>query len=434
MHSMTIRRFLVRVFPIVALPILCFSFAKDIKRCRSWTTMDFSMRYHEALLVSRGINPFDVYSEKIVLPDYVPLDKEIDREKYPWDEVHAVHAYTPWEYTLVLPFTLLDYPTARDINLGLQVLSIVFLFAFGWRRALRQTQDRWTSLSVATLSIFFTYPFKASIMSLNFGAFLPVYAIALLESLERRRPLLSGIALLFLMQKPQIGLLFAVTLLLHREFRAVAYGAALCILLTIPPAILCHTSPVDLILCIKEAGTPMLFQPPLLLHPISFFYPNSDLDLPAINAAGMALGTALCVLASVFLKSEPRWDLRLIPPAILCTAWAYSRPYDMCVFMLPLLVLALESLRPIPFRGKIAAVGTSACLLATNLFYFTTINLRCEPRWLVPLKRFVSIDLSGLMPFLDTLPRTIILLSVPCMLYGCWIRREALPQKELSRQ
>jgi len=154
--------------------------------------------------------------------------------------------------------------------------------------------------------------------------------------LDRDRRWLAGVFLALSMVKPQIGLLFVVPLLIGGEFKTVFCGGAICMIATLPPALLCGESPIDMVLSVREysiAYSRGCYTSGAFVGDSLFRTANINL---LINAF---VGVSSCAMLSWLFRMGRSWLFRLIPACVTCVIWTVARPHDLCILVLPICVL-----------------------------------------------------------------------------------------------
>lgn len=317
---------------------------------------DFRLRYNELTCLRAGVDPFLVWSGQSGVSGLEPYT-EHSAETLANAGAHPfVHAYTPWTYTLLFPFSLLDYPASLACWRAVLTFCFALLLAFAFRTARTVCGNvRAGLLALAATAVFVALNVENG-LTLNFGLLLALSVCVMGRLLDRGRDFSAGVCLALLMMKPQIGTLFILPLLFHRRFKTLAVGAAICLAGTVPPALLCHRSPADLILQVPRAGAYIqrtAFFPKCIYTLIAHRFGDA---VPLVASA--LLGLSLCVCLVWFLRKERDWLVQLTAPAITCVAWTYSMAHDRLVLALPvvLLVCALCRARETKTRVVLSAL------------------------------------------------------------------------------
>ena len=317
---------------------------------------DFRLRYNELTCLRAGVDPFLVWSGKAEIPGLKPYTNEAIAYLLTAGAHSFVHTYTPWTYTLLYPFALLEYPAALACWRLVLSLCFALLLLFAYRTAHR-VRGKPTDglLALAAVSVYVSLNFENGV-ALNFGLLLALAVCTMGHFLNRGRELAAGVCLALLMMKPQIGALFTLPLLLHRRYKTLAAGAVLCLAGTLPTALLCHRSPLDLILQVLQAGVytrRTTFFPGCVYAALSRHF-----GAAVPFAVSALLGAALCVWLCWRLRKERDNLLVLSAPAIVCVAWTYSTIHDRLILALPavLIVCAFCRARETNVRAALFAL------------------------------------------------------------------------------
>lgn len=299
---------------------------------------DFRLRYNELTCLRAGVDPFLVWSGKANLPGLQPYTEAsgahlIEAKAHPF-----VHTYTPWTYSLLYPLSRLDYPVALACWRLVLTLCFALLSTFAYRCARGVRDEPGDGMfALAAVSLFLALNFENAI-ALNFGLLLALTVCAMGRLLNRGHDLAAGLCLAVLMMKPQIGALFTFPLLLHRKFKTLAFGAALCLAGTVPTALFCRRSPLALIVQVFQAGVYTQRTTFFPRRVYTFLVQHSTAAVPFVTSA--LLGAALCAWLCWRLRRERDWLLQLAAPAIVCVAWTYSMAHDRLVLALPVILVS----------------------------------------------------------------------------------------------
>lgn len=329
----TAGRPLLRIVPPLVVVFALLAFALPVFR---GVGCDFIWRYNEALCVRSGADPFDVCFHGLETPRFRSVFQSEPREKLP------VNAYTPWEYTWMLPLTFLPLRMAHALFLLLNAAALALLAALVRRHALRQGLDTSRANGIAALACFLGLALVRVLDVSNYGLILATAAILLAEDLY------PVPALCALMIKPQIGLPFAIALLLARRFRTVVLSALACAVSVLPAALLCHTNPVRMVARVVFSGThsirasevgTALLPPPVVsvlsrVAPVSFWL-----------AASAGIGLAFLLVCSWRLRRHPDAWIRLVPAAVCGVSWMQGHFHDRVILALPIAAVSTAAIR-----------------------------------------------------------------------------------------
>lgn len=326
---------------------------------------DFVLRHSEATcLKDLRTDPHDIFlgvvQDKFFLPYHFKYEFDDNVLEYRW-----VIGYPPWEYTLMLPLSFLSLELADSIFKGMEIAALVFLVFFSSRRSARIRAPLWKRLLLA-YSVFLLpsdawyYIFRSGNWSLLFCA----GAICLVISLDRKREILAGFVWAFLMIKPQQGIWFAVPLLLRRQFKTIGVAALTCLVASVPPALLCGKTPLELIMEIPKLRlqpffATALFPPQAFSLVDEYVFPNAALPFGAMLCFGF------CLWASWKIRKEGDWFV-FLQPTFLCVCAGYPLWHqDWLFYFFPLFFL-LETWmgeRALPKRIRYCSLLVAVVLL-----------------------------------------------------------------------
>lgn len=306
---------------------------------------DFKYRLAEVDCVKRGVDPFLVWNETVELAPY--YSNNPNRNSRPEGSTQDVSVYVPWEYTLVLPFSFVDQ---NVLWWGYSVASFVGLGLMLWYFRKRDP------LSALGATLVVVYPIWSNFQVGNYGVLTLLAAIALAEALDRKRDFLAGVAWMLLMFKPQIGLIFAVPILMRRNFRVGVLAVTLCLVLSVPAILL------------SRAKVPEVFFEPALATAFAFegcgTWPKfmDQWISPSVGIfCGLSLGVVACWIMTRLIPKDSDSLTYLMPAAIVSSCWTYTQAYShvMGWFVAFALIRALVT-RP---RDKLLWLLLVACLL-----------------------------------------------------------------------
>lgn len=319
--------------------------------------VDFNARYNEVLCLRAGYDPYDVFTGKVSIPcvvsmadlpslSVVPLMQRLpsyrDFGKEGQKEM-AIHAYPPWSYAWLVPWTLVPRDAAWMFHLLCEMLSFAVLFAVPAKFMSKSGASPTLVLAFVALAANFGKVFPMTFMCGNYSLFVAAGAVGMAHFLDRGKPVAAGLCFAVMMLKPQIGTIFAIPLLMGRRFLTIGVAVAACVAGTILSSVLCGTSPVDLIRHSNAAG-PVFFQGTALV-PWKLFPWSKTTQFPLVPVCA-AFGSAVCVAVSWRLRRLESWFFRLAPVAVCSLFWMVARTYDHAILLLPL-AAALLALRPV---------------------------------------------------------------------------------------
>jgi len=385
MNYKTIHKMTICILAALSLGMLVWALDKN------WNAVpfDFRLRYNEVSVLKLGHNPFDIWMGKTVVGGYQPF------VGYKWhkavleDSEYAkhlaatggkpsgkrVHAYPPWAYTLTLPFSYLPFEKASFVwmQMLLALTAAGFCAAFVFGKKLRG--NAWDGILLASgLLIAATPALNHSYAERQWGPVILAALAGFVYFTDKKREVLAGLCWAVVMVKPQFGVLLFIPLAFARKWKTIAVAVAACLLLAIPPAVLCKTSPVDLILCVKDAGSGFFlgsgFAPWPVLMELNRHIPESTDITKPVMAAGAVAGLLLCLLLVFRLRAQP---LRVqFAATVVCSlAWTYCNINDYILYAVPLAVIFTSAFRDKPGKYWVCAsfaIVSLSSMLAISLF------------------------------------------------------------------
>ncbi len=301
--------------------------------------MDFNWRYNEALCVRSGTDPFDVCFRGVETERFCSVFHP-ERGKLP------VNAYTPWEYTWMLPLTALPRNAAHSLFMVANLAALLAVALLARRRARRLGLDADGALCVAAAACFLGLALLRVLDVSNYGLLMAAALMVLASAPPgtARGEAAAALAFAALMVKPQIGVLFAVPLLSARRWKTVLAAAAWCAVSALPAAALCHGNPVTMTWRVMFSGTHSIraaeaigtgLLPSPLVARLAAFAPES-----VWLGVSAALGLAFCLYGSWRLRRHPDFAIRLLPAAVVSLLWMPGHFHDRVLMALPLAVFA----------------------------------------------------------------------------------------------
>lgn len=335
---------------------------------------DFVLRHGEVSCLSQlHVDPYDIFAENIrndrFLSYYLEFKDRDDALNYHW-----CAGYPPWEYTLLLPLSRFSVRTADAIYKAFELLSLFVVIVFSFRRSSRFETSTWTKFLLA-YSVFLL-PHEAWNHIFWFGNWtLPFCAgvVCLVLFLDKGWQVLAGFAWAFLMIKPQQGIWFAIPLLFRRQFKTIGIAVATCFVASVPPAVLCGKSPVELILEIPKFRVQAFFET-TLFPPSVYSFADKWLFPKAALVFGFAVCLAFCLWASWKLRREKDWFVCL-QPVFFCVCAGYPlwrQDWLFCFF--PILFLLEMWVRSDRFPGRIRTTALFVAVALTNPLSWARYN------------------------------------------------------------
>ena len=298
---------------------------------------DFQLRYNEVQCLLSGVDPFDVWSGVVSFPPYSAFYWGCPF--FGWH--HYVHAYPPWSYFMILPFAVLPKPMAAVCWSLLERLCIAYLYGFAFWCSRKTAKPIWIRVVPVIVALPVLPSVYECLVVSNFGLLIAVSVLLMAVCLNHDRQFFAGIFLSLAMIKPQIGLLFVVPLLVGGKFKTVAYGGIICVLASIPPALMCGKSPIDMILSIKEYSSAYSIGnlPVGAFVPARLPFLQGQMSMVCNMIANALVGVVVCAVLSCLFRNERNWLARIIPASVLCVMWTVSRPSDACVLIIPFIAV-----------------------------------------------------------------------------------------------
>ena len=330
---------------------------------------DYRLRMAEIECLLKGVNPFDVWHGDVVMKPYVPLggpctDEVVGKDGF----TELINAYPPWEYVMMMPFALMPKTFAWALYFFGMMAGMFCVFWIGRSFCARFSGVDGGGCTVAA-SVSIMMVFLPVLQNLYIGNLaVPVLLAAVLMAicLNRGKDVLAGVCWAFAMLKPQIGLAFAVPLLMLGKFKTCIVAAAICSALSVIPALMCHASPIDMTFqgarassgCFMGSGT----FPYFLLE----FLPGD-----AGIIAGLLVGAAVCAVMTHMLRAAGVRDhmVLLMPAAVIGASWTYAQCFNYSMNWFFFIVL-FASLAKCPKSRFLWVVAVLSAIFMTRLYNF----------------------------------------------------------------
>lgn len=324
--------------------------------------LDMSMRRNEATCVRNGINPFDVWSGKIDLPPYFPFIND----STPKSKTHTepINAYTPWEYTLMLPFSFIPKQPLWWIHNALMYLSLFLISFLAFKIVRKVSTDVSDARLAAALPLLLFIPINIDMNVGNYALMITAASLAMAVALNRRKDTLASLLWTFAMIKPQLALLFAIPLLIKGKTKVCLIAGSICILASIPPAILCHESPITLILQAPKASAHAFTGCALMPQELLLFLRNSlHLWEPVLWGLPMLAGLTFCIYITWRLRKSNDWILLLTPAVLTAVSWTYVQGHSYLLCAIVIIAMTVDTVRH-PTHGNILLCAAAILLMA----------------------------------------------------------------------
>ena len=308
---------------------------------RSIPGYDFRLRYHEVECLRQGIDPYDIVIQKTPSTEFALFGTP---EAKPG--VKTLHVYTPWEYTYFLPLSFLSERAAGTVFLLISTAALALTGVYSYREGLKIRHDLFDSIFTASAALFLGYEAGEVLVMGNYGAINAFLIILLIVTVSAGHDISAGIVWAFLMTKPQIGVLFAIPLLMKRRFITAGVAVAICVICTIPPCLLCGKNPLEMILEVPRGCAFIAEENGTLLIPSTVFIRLHDkVPSAVLGGISMFIGSAICLILTWRLRKTSSW-LAFFAPAVICALiWNYCKPHDRVILSAIQLLAALAAIR-----------------------------------------------------------------------------------------
>ncbi len=363
--------------------IIGVSFYADFRNpfsSREVPGFDGRLRLNEAEVLRKGINPFDILSGNIYPPEgYIAGNHEVNaRWEVPPSGNKEVHTYTPWSYSLVLPFTFIDRTLAGRLFWLIDTAALLFVFGFAFFAGYR-IRRRWPDGAfVAAAAICLGNPFPVNSDLNNYSTILVAAVIGMCWCLNKKKDVLAGLIWALVMIKPHFGILFGFPILLQRRWKTLLTAPIACLVASIPASVLCHTNPIQMCLnVIDKKGAGFCFQF-TGFFPAPVFYKLSEiLGSSAVLLLSMAIGVVILLALLWRLRCNDDFFVLCLPVAITIPMWLYSQYQDAAILCLMQIMLAMTIIRQTLHKSELQTMillGILLLLNASRIFIsFTTI-------------------------------------------------------------
>jgi len=251
-----------------------------------------------------------------------------------------ISVYMPWEYTLMLPFSFVGRGVAWWVFSAISLLLVAMAAALAVRACREEMTwpDYLLCAFIPTLAV--SHAVWSNFQVGNHASLVIFAAVLMAICLNANRNVAAGFCWMLVMVKPQIGLIFAVPLLMRMQVVAGIVAVCSCLLLSVYPVVRCHASLVDLLLE-PSAASAFAFEgcgtwPKFLC---GTFAGNGDI------VAGTLVGVVVCTAMTWFVRKEKDWFVFLMPAAITSCCWTYTQAYSHAMGWFVAFVLVRELLR-----------------------------------------------------------------------------------------
>ena len=319
---------------------------------------DFTLRMNEVECLRRGVNPFLVWNEDVELEPYISTVPK--KSAYDSRFCEPINAYTPWEYSMALPLSFMPRDVQWAVYFAFMFLCVGVVFFCGYRAGVSVRGNAWDGIlaAAAPLALSF-YPIWSNFSLGNYSVVILAALALMAHLLNKGCDVLAGLCWAVAMIKPQMAILFAVPLLWRRKFLTCAVAAVVCIVLSVPPALMCGTSPIDMILQAPAASA----------HAFNgcgtFPYVLCGLvDRTTGIGCGLLVGVVACVVMTWLVKERRDWIVFLMPAAVCSMSWTYSQMFTYALGWFVFAVMALELAKERCGMGRLCLYAVSVLLLS----------------------------------------------------------------------
>ena len=343
---------------------------------------DFMLRMTEIDCVMEGVNPYDVWHGDIVRRPYLP---NLPYDGAPRRAVEGregfteeINAYAPWEYIMMMPLALIPKRTLSWLLYftGMMVaLFLLFLIGRSFGRRFLGCDGSSSCLVGAAPLLLTALPIYQNFHVGNLAVPVLLAAALMTVCLNRGHDMLAGVCWAFAMLKPQLGLIFAIPLLMKRKLETCFVAAAICITLTFVASFVCNASPLALILQTPAANTFAFMGCGTFPYSLCPYLPG-DSDI----VVGLVVGAVLCAwLTWTLTRAGVRdWLVLLMPAAVIGASWTYAQCYSFTMnwFFFVVLCAALVKWPRSPF---VWVFGTLSAVTLTRVYNFAHYLPRVLP-------------------------------------------------------
>lgn len=298
--------------------------------------IDFSLRMNEVACLTDGVDPYDVWSQKVLKLPYYPLTSPELRSADRWAQINA---YTPWEYVVIMPLLLLPRQFAWCVFYLSMIVCVGFLMFFSYKKG-REVGNVWDAVSVATLPLLTViHPLFTNLYVGNWTLHVLLAIVGMIFFLNRGKDWQAGVCWALAMVKPQLALLLAVPLLWRRKWKVCIVAVCVCVLASIPAMALTGKSFVALTCEAPAASAYAFYGCGTLPYPLFRL-----LSVETSGALGMLGGLLLCIVLTWLVRMRADWTFFLLPAVICSICWTYAPQYSQLFGWLLLVCFSVEFL------------------------------------------------------------------------------------------
>lgn len=284
---------------------------------------DLELVVAENELLCSGIDPYDVYVGKKNVPGYIGSDATAGASHSNVGDMRVM-AHPPWVYTAFMPLTLLSHRSATFAYFCVMMSCMALLVLCGVWIAQRNGCARQDAIIAACLSVLaISFPVFQDFLSMNWALVTLSAAVLMAVCLNKGHDILAGVCWAFVMVKPQIGLAFAIPLIIKCRVKTCAAAVVTCLVASIPPSLMSGTSFWKMIFVIPGTYVHEFWGCGTMPRFVVNLIPSG-----AAVMAGLVIGAVVCALMTYKMKSEKDWFFFLMPAAACSMSWTYARCYS----------------------------------------------------------------------------------------------------------
>ena len=345
--------------------IIGISFYADFRNpfsSREIPGFDGRLRLNEVEVLRMGINPFDILSGKIYPPQGYIAGNHLVNEKWDVKPIghKEVHTYTPWSYSFILPFSFMPRIVSGRIFWCIDTLALaaIIAFAFGIGYGLRRCWLDGVFVGAAAICLGNPFPVNSDLN--NYSTLLVLAALTMCWCLNKKKDVLAGFCWALMMVKPHFGILFAIPIVLERRWKTVVVAVSTCVILSIPPALMCHTPPWEMVLnVVDKKGAGFCFQWTGFFPAQVFAFLAKFMDGQLVSGISMAMGVSMLAIMMWKIRKggvpmEPfgGFYLLCIPVALTSPMWLYSQFQDATILSFMQIALACAIIQATDNKAK----------------------------------------------------------------------------------
>ena len=280
----------------------------------------------------------------------------------------TINAYAPWEYIVMMPFALMPRTVAWTFYFLIMMAGLGVLFVVGRSFCVIFAGcDRATGLIGGAVPVLLAgLPIYQNFHAGNLAVPVLVASAMMAVCFNRGCDVLAGVCWSLAMLKPQIGLVFAIPLLMLRKFKTCLVAATICVTFSVFASLFCDASPWTLILQTPAANTFAFMGCGTMPR---FLCPCLPGGLGIL--AGLTVGAALCAyMTRRLVASGVRdWTIILMPAAVMGAAWTYAQCYSFSMNWFFFVVL-FASLAKWPKSRFLWVLAALSAVFMTRLYNF----------------------------------------------------------------